>query len=410
MAGMNDSKRPLPNGWRWVKLGEVCTTTSGGTPSRAIPAYYGGDIPWVKSGELNDTTVYDTEETITEKALQESNAKVFPAGTLLVALYGATVGKLGVLGVNAATNQAVCAIFTREETVRDYLFYFLLNYRSILLRDSFGGAQPNISQSVVRNIPIPLPPVGEQKRIAAILNERLATVDRARAAAQAQLEAAQALPAAYLRAVFDRAEAQKWPTRRLGDVGEIGSGITLGRKCFNSKTRPVSYLRVANVKDGYLDLSDVYNIEATEAEIEKCRLRFGDLLLTEGGDPDKLGRGTFWEDQIPECIHQNHIYRVRFDLSMFSPQFIAAQISSQYGKSYFLSHAKRTTGIATINQKVLAGFPLMTPPFAEQQHIAEMLASQVASGERVGRILQAQLDLISRLPAVLLRQAFNGEL
>ena len=110
----------LPAGWRWVKLGDVCQTTSGGTPQRGNSNFYGGRIPWVKSGELNDGLISGTEETITDKGLKNSSAKLFPCGTLLIALYGATVGKLGVLGMEAATNQAVCAIFTSDVVDKDF--------------------------------------------------------------------------------------------------------------------------------------------------------------------------------------------------------------------------------------------------------------------------------------------------
>jgi type I restriction enzyme, S subunit len=250
----------------------------------------------------------------------------------------------------------------------------------------------------------------EQRRIAAVLNEQMASVERARAAAEAQWEGAKALPAAYLRAVFNSLEAQQWPKKRLGDVGDIASGVTLGRKVGDIKTRKVPYLRVANVKDGYLDLADVYEIDATETEIARWRLKSGDLLLTEGGDPDKLGRGTFWEEQIPECIHQNHIFRVRFRLDELLPPFVSAQTGSQYGKAYFLAHAKQTTGIATINQKVLAGFPLMVPPLAEQQRVAAMLSDHIVGVERLRQSLQAQLDAINKLPAAILREAFTGRL
>jgi len=188
------------------------------------------------------------------------------------------------------------------------------------------------------------------------------------------------------------------------------SGVTLGRKLRNGDTRTVPYLRVANVKDGHLDLSDVNRIEATDAEIQKLRLRFGDLLLTEGGDPDKLGRGTFWKGEIDECIHQNHIFRVRFDLEEYSPEFVSAQIGSAYGKAYFLAHAKQTTGIATINQKVLAGFPLLTPPLVEQLRIAEVLDEQMAAVSRVRKALDHELSTINALPAALLRRAFSGAL
>ncbi|WP_161939445.1 restriction endonuclease subunit S [Thermosulfurimonas dismutans] len=160
----------LPSGWRWVRLGEVCETTSGGTPSRKKREYFGGNIPWVKSGELNDSIIFDTEEKITELGLRNSNAKLFPKGTLLIAMYGATVGKLGILGCTAATNQAICALFP-DKSILDkmFLFYFFLFKRKELVAQSFGGAQPNISQTVIRKIEIPLPTLEEQRRIVAYL-------------------------------------------------------------------------------------------------------------------------------------------------------------------------------------------------------------------------------------------------
>jgi type I restriction enzyme S subunit len=196
----------------------------------------------------------------------------------------------------------------------------------------------------------------------------------------------------------------------LGKVGEIGSGITLGRRVRGRRTRRVPYLRVANVKDAHLDLADVYEIEATEEEIEALRLRVGDLLLTEGGDADQLGRGTLWRAELPLCIHQNHIFRVRFDPEQFSSEFIAAEIASPYGKAYFLAHAKQTTGIATINQRVLAAFPLIAPSLAEQQRIASILREQLAAVERGQAAAVAQLSYLKSLPGVLLSRAFRGEL
>lgn len=153
------------------KLGHICKTTSGGTPSRNNPAFYGGHIPWIKSGELRDGIIAPAEEYITDRAIKNSSAKLFPAGTLLIAMYGATVGKLGILPFDAATNQAICAIFTSNEIDRDFLFYYLLYQRNNLIDQGTGGAQPNISQSIIRDIPVPLPPLDEQKRIATILEE-----------------------------------------------------------------------------------------------------------------------------------------------------------------------------------------------------------------------------------------------
>lgn len=147
----------LPLGWEWKKLNDLCKTTSGGTPSRGNPGYFSGDIPWIKSGELNDGLITDSEEHITADAIESSNAKKLLKGTLLIAMYGATVGKLGILDIEAATNQAVCAIFPGELLNRNYLFWFLKSYRKDLIQASFGGAQPNISQALIRSIEVPIP-------------------------------------------------------------------------------------------------------------------------------------------------------------------------------------------------------------------------------------------------------------
>jgi type I restriction enzyme S subunit len=200
----------------------------------------------------------------------------------------------------------------------------------------------------------------------------------------------------------------QWQVARLGDVTDISSGITLGRNFRGNSTRSVPYIRVANVKDGWLDLTDVKETEATEDEIQACRLEHGDILLTEGGDPDKLGRGTFWQNQIAECIHQNHIFRVRSDLANFDPAFLAFQFGSSYGKRYFLRHAKQTTGIASINKTVLSNFPLLIPPVAKQRQIAARLREQLAEVERARVAVQAQLDAAQGLPVALLRSVFDG--
>jgi len=169
----------LPVRWKWSKLGEICETTSGGTPSRKIEDYFQGNIPWVKSGELPDGYVNEVEEYITNAAVKNSSAKVFPKGTLLIALYGATVGKLGILNQDAATNQAVCAIFPHEDLHAKYLFWYLRFVRSDLVAQAIGGAQPNISQGILRTLPIPVAPFDQQKRIVAEVEKQLSRLDDA---------------------------------------------------------------------------------------------------------------------------------------------------------------------------------------------------------------------------------------
>jgi type I restriction enzyme, S subunit len=177
----------IPDGWVFIPLNKLASTTSGGTPRRSVDAYYGGDFPWIKSGELNDDIVDSCEEAISQSALDESSAKLLPRGTLLIAMYGATVGKLGILGIEAATNQAICAITTKESLESVYLFWYLRSIRKQLIELSYGGAQPNISQQKVRSILIPIPypddvekSLQEQRRIVARIESLFTEVERAK--------------------------------------------------------------------------------------------------------------------------------------------------------------------------------------------------------------------------------------
>lgn len=196
------------------------------------------------------------------------------------------------------------------------------------------------------------------------------------------------------------------PVCPLSRVADIASGITLGRKARDAELFEVPYLRVANVQDGHLVLDEVKTVSATRNEIEKWALKDGDLLLTEGGDLDKLGRGACWREQVPLCIHQNHIFRVRLPEAHYDPDFVSFQIGSPYGKAYFLAHAKKTTGIASINQRVLGAFPLISPPIDEQRAIAGRLKAQLAEVETARKAAQKQAQDIALLRSRVLQKVF----
>lgn len=165
-----------PKGWPSSALGNVTATTSGGTPDRMVLEYFGGGIPWVKSGELHQRIVTATEETLTQRGLKESSAKLMPPGTVLVAMYGATVGTSAILGVEAATNQAICCILPTQELLADYLVHLLERLAPTLLAKRVGGAQPNLSQQLIRQLVIPLPPCDLQQ----VFVSRVREVDRVR--------------------------------------------------------------------------------------------------------------------------------------------------------------------------------------------------------------------------------------
>ncbi len=187
--------------WEEEQLGKIFFTTSGGTPSRKNVSYYSGTIPWVKSGELDKGLILDTEEKITEEAINNSSAKIFPPETLLIALYGATIGKLAFLGVEAATNQAICGIFKNRYFESKYLYNFLLFRRPKLISKGTGGAQPNISQTILKNLDVPICSLPEQRAIVVKIEELFSDLDKG----IADLKKAQGQLKIYRQAVLKKA-------------------------------------------------------------------------------------------------------------------------------------------------------------------------------------------------------------
>ena len=168
----------LPNGWEYDRLGQIGEWKAGATPSRKCSEYYSnGDIPWVKTGDLNDGYIKEIPENITKKALDETSVSLIPRDTILVAMYGATIGKLGITTCEVTTNQACCACCRPKGVNNDFLFYFLMQYKSNFIAMGFGGAQPNISKEKIIQVLIPIPPLNEQKRIADKVSQLFSLLD-----------------------------------------------------------------------------------------------------------------------------------------------------------------------------------------------------------------------------------------
>ena len=300
-------------------------------------------------------------------------------------------------------------VFRSARVVPEYLRHALqcddFHAQFMQTVSGMGGSLLRARPAQVAKIRIPLPTVSEQRRIAAILDQ----ADALRAKRREALAQLDRLAQSVFVEMFGDpvSNPMNWPESHvLGDVAEIVSGITKGRKISSSATRSVPYLAVANVQDKALSLAIVKKIEATEDEIGRYALKKNDLLLTEGGDPDKLGRGTLWNDELPECIHQNHVFRVRLTHGEVHPLFLNWLVGSQRGKKYFLRSAKQTTGIASINMTQLRGFPLFMPPLAMQEAFAARIhAVEVQRQAQVTAL--AELDTLF---ASLQHRAFAGQL
>ncbi|GIN44773.1 restriction endonuclease subunit S [Bacillus paralicheniformis] len=168
----------IPESWEWVRVGDVGSWSAGATPSRSNPEYYGGNIPWLKTGDLNDSYIDEVPEYISEKALEKTSVRLNPVGSVLMAMYGATIGKLGILNIEATTNQACCACIPYGGINNKYLFYYLMGQRRAYIKMGAGGAQPNISKEKITTSLIPLPPIQEQKRIVAKIEELMPYVEK----------------------------------------------------------------------------------------------------------------------------------------------------------------------------------------------------------------------------------------
>ncbi len=197
-----------------------------------------------------------------------------------------------------------------------------------------------------------------------------------------------------------------WQVINLEQCAFVQSGLTKGRKLNGNDVVKLPYLRVANVQDGYLDLSDMKEIELKASEVERFKLQSGDVVVTEGGDFDKLGRGFLWGGQIPDCVHQNHIFAVRTNRDILLPEYFAYLIQCRYGKAYFLSVAHKTTNLATINSTKLKSFPVLIPSIDEQKDIAITLST---CGNKI-TALEQELDLHEELFRALLEELMTGRL
>ena len=176
------------------------------------------------------------------------------------------------------------------------------------------------------------------------------------------------------------------------------------------ETIKLPYLRVANVQNGFLDLTEVKEIDLKESEKEKFLLKYGDVLYTEGGDRDKLGRGTIWRDEIPNCVHQNHIFKARVDKSQAIPQYVAWWSMSSHARDYFFEKGKQTVNLASINKTVLANLELPLPSLQEQERIIGIISNRFSNCDSIERTVDKALAQADAMRQSILKQAFEGKL
>lgn len=378
---MSDVK--VPEGWQVKELGDLAEKIEGGgTPSRDVPEYWNGNIPWASVKDLRATTLSTAEESISELGLRNSSSKLIPANTMIIASRMA-VGKAVFFDCDVAINQDLKAFYPKANTDGKFLLQWYLSHSEKIESLSTGSTVKGFRLEDLKLLPIKLPPLPEQQKIATILT----SVDTAIEKTRAQIDKLKHLKTAMMQELLTKGIGhtefkdspvgripKAWMHGLLEDVAVIQTGVAKNSKVTGDLIE-IPYLRVANVQDGYLDLTEIKTLQLDRNRLERFILRDEDVLVNEGGDFDKLGRGAIWRNQISPCVHQNHVFVVRTNQDKLLPMFFNYLSGSQHGKQYYLGCAKQTTNLASLNSSQLKLFPVLLPPIGEQTKICEVLSS-----------------------------------
>lgn len=396
------AKRRLPKGWRWCKLDEVGHFESGGTPPKANADYWGGTIPFVTGADITEfyITSKHARAFLTQAGLTSSKTAVCHPGTILL-VTRTRVGRVGIATETIGASQDLTPYSCGPDLFPEYACWYLKALSNYLSESCRGATIQGLTRDFVQAIDIPLPHPSEQKRIAAILKERLAGVQGARAAAETQLEAAMALPAAYLRAIFNSPEALQWPRERFGEILELRKEIVHPH---DNPTGPGRFVGLEHIESGTGIRNGEVLVELSRLTGRKPRFYKGDIVY--GYLRPYLNKVWIAEfDGL--CSVDQYVYHV--DGAKADTTFIAWFMRSQL----YLDRAPIDTTpgqLPRIRTEEVSAVELSLPPLSEQHRIAAMLKEKMAEVERLRKVLVGQLNAINKLPGALLHRAFNGEL
>ena len=404
----------IPGKWKWVKLENIGRWKSGGTPSRSHREYYeNGTIPWLKTGDLNDGVVQSVGEYITNSGLENSSAHINPVGSVLIAMYGATIGKVGVLQFPCATNQACCACVPKESLCDQwYLFFFLLSQRKNFIALGAGGAQPNISRSKIVNSWISLPPLGEQHRIVKKINQLFAQID---CAEKAYNELSGPLSERFRQLCLEKAiqgklvpqlenepevapigEApedvpfaipEKWKWVSASYVQTLVRGVTFpaSAKAKTQTNNSICCLTTGSVQEKYANKADVF-VDQSFMKNTRQILQVGDVVISSANSKELVGKSILWEDN--SGVQKTFggfltVARVKDSQSVI-PEYLFLVYRYMFKIGYFANLSAQTTNIANLSNKLLDSLVFPIPPLEEQRRIAAKL------NELLGAVVQLE--------------------
>ena len=391
-------------------LFEICEIN----PKKDIPLDNSSSVTFLPMEAVSTDGTIDTSRTIPVE--QVKNYSAFKDNDILFAKItpcmengkGAIVSNLK-NGYGAGSTEFI-VLRPKDMVSSKWLYYFLSqkNFRMHCQQHMTGSAgQKRVPAKFLANCEIGVPTLEEQERIVARIEELFSQLD----SGVETLKKTKEQLAVYRQAVLSDLYPvmTKENTVRLDNIAQITGGITKGRDLACYDTIELPYLRVANVQDGFLDLSEMKTIELKIDEKEKYLLAAGDVLYTEGGDRDKLGRGTVWNDEIPNCVHQNHVFKARIDKGRALPQYVAYWSMSRYARNYFYSHARQSVNLASINKSILSALLLPLPDIAVQADIVDIIDTKMSICADIEKTIDVAIQQAEAMRQSILKKAFEGE-
>ena len=399
----------LPDGWKRLPLKKLMVPRKNSVQPADVPeARYVG-LEHLSPGQP-DLTRWGDIGTV------RSTKSRFSKGDILYGKLRPYLDKAALASFDGVCSTDILVFESTPETTARYLSY-LLHSRDVLqhaIDTTRGTNHPRTKWSSLAGLVLPVPPLEQQLFISSVLASVQDAVESRRRELAIEQESKSALTDLLVhggtrgRETKEEKQGQipeNWKVEKLSSVADVQTGVTKGRKVTPEEGIEVPYLRVANVQDGYLDLTEIKTITIRENELDRFSLLPGDVLMTEGGDIDKLGRGFIWRGQIDPCVHQNHVFAVRPHPSVVDPEFLAYFVQSSWAKGYFLSVGHRTTNLASINSTKLKALPTVVPPMDEQREIVDVL---LLCDEKINA-LTSEIELHEELFQALLEELTTGQ-
>lgn len=416
----------LPEGWAYISLGELGKWGSGGTPKRTNPQFYeDGTIPWLVIGDLNDDVVTHAATKITQKGIDNSSTKLLPLNTLLVGMYG-SIGKLGITGIECATNQAIAFCIPDKRLVSlKYMFYVLMHSKTHLIKEGKGGAQQNISQTVIKGFDVPIAPLNEQEHIVEKLERLLARVDNV----QEKLNDIPKFITNFRRTILSAATSgqlskewrseiygkdvlhslNNWKQALIGDLFESKPRNGYSPKSVDFET-PTKSMTLSATTSGKFKSQYVKYLDEEIAEDSFLWLKPNDILIQRANTLEYVGVSAIYDGLANTFIYPDLMMKCRANEEVLT-KYLYYLLSSDKVRTFYRENATGTAGnMPKINQKTVVSAPVSIPPLDEQKEIVRRVEHFFALLDRIeSRYLEAQIQ-VDKLTASILSKAFRGEL